>query len=51
MQKKWIKSWGEISLGHVMDDREVPEIVVKLCLMKSVVKLAMFVKKLWETGC
>lgn len=33
-----------------MDDYKVSETDMKLCLMKSVLKLAMFVKKLLHTG-
>jgi hypothetical protein len=33
-----------------MVDQEVSEIDIRLCLVKSVVKLADFVKKLWQTG-
>ena len=45
-----LKNWGKVNLGHLMDDGEVSEIDVRLCLVKSVVKLAVFVKKLWQTA-
>jgi hypothetical protein len=44
------KNWRKVNLGHVMDDWEVSEIDTRLCLVTSVVKLAAFVKKLWQTG-
>jgi hypothetical protein len=32
LQKKWIKRWGKVSLGHAMYEGEFPEIGVRLCL-------------------
>jgi hypothetical protein len=48
--KEVLKNLGNVNLGHVMGDWEVSEIDVRLCLVKSVVKLAAFVKKLLQTG-
>jgi hypothetical protein len=39
-----------VNLEHELDDGEVSGIDVRLCLVKSVVKLAAFVKKLLQTG-
>jgi len=44
------KKLGKVNLGHELDGGEVSEIDVRLCLVKSVVKLAAFVNKLWQTG-
>lgn len=39
-----------MNLGHELADGEVSGIDIRLCLVKSVVKLAAFVQKLWQTG-
>jgi hypothetical protein len=46
---KGLNSWGNVNLGHVMDHWKVSERDIKLCLMKSVVKLVMFLKRVQQT--
>jgi hypothetical protein len=41
--KKGLSNWGKVNLWHVVDDEKVSERERKLCLMKSVVDVAMFV--------
>ena len=45
----WLESQGAVNLGHLMDDKRVSERDINFFVMKSVVKLEMFVKKLQQT--
>jgi hypothetical protein len=50
MQNMRPKSWEKVNLGHLTVDYKVSEGDIKWFLMNSVVKLAMFLKKIVADG-